>query len=226
MINFLATIIDDKNIESTRAMIFHKRVKFRDYCMVLIAGNTGIRISELVQLDIQDVNLDKKHLIVTRKGGKLEPVYLPKIIIEDLREYMNQRKQIAEIDPEFKDALFLSLQKKRIQPQSVRRRLKKYGYRSDIELNLTPHIFRKSFAVAMFKRTGNLELVRSYLGHSTIETTKNFYARADDEIKKKEIENVDLWNTQETEINDIKKSLEQLANSLNIDINTLLQRIK
>jgi site-specific recombinase XerD len=135
---FFETILEDVGIEKSRQLKFHQKVKFRDYIMVLIMAYTGIRISELVQMDIDELNLDKRVIVVTRKGGNEQSLPLPDRIIEDLADYLTERKQMKDI-PEKEKALFLSLHRKRIDPKTVRAMLDKYQRRSGIDIKITPH---------------------------------------------------------------------------------------
>lgn len=103
-----STIMDDVNIESKNALAFHEKVKYRDYTIVLLLSYTGIRISELIQLDIKDINIEKRQIIITRKGGNQEIITLPYKIIEDMQTYLEMRKSQEYTTP----ALFVSLRKK------------------------------------------------------------------------------------------------------------------
>jgi integrase/recombinase XerC len=89
---FLDTIMNDYNIETKRELLFHQRVKFRDYVMVLLMGFTGIRVSELVQLDIDDININHETMLIIRKGGKQAEKYIPESILKPISEYINLSK--------------------------------------------------------------------------------------------------------------------------------------
>ena len=124
--SYLDTIMYDKNVESDKAMVFHNLIKRRDYVISLILGYTGIRVSELVQLDISDINLDKGTMLVHRKGKKTQVLDLPFKITEPLAEYTEERKKIEGLNSEYKDALFISLHKKRINTRTIRYLTNKY----------------------------------------------------------------------------------------------------
>ncbi len=91
---FIDTILEDKNIEDKRSLKLHQKLKLRDYTIISVLGLTGIRISELVNLDIDDIFLDKAVMRVDRKGKKTDIVILPKILVEILSEYLITRNKI------------------------------------------------------------------------------------------------------------------------------------
>lgn len=183
---FTETIINDVNIETNRSLKFHKRVKFRDLNMLLLLAFTGIRISELVQLDLDDISIKDSAMIVIRKGGDQDKIYIPDEIIFTLAKYIEIRKQVLDIEAEYKNALFLSSQNRRIEPRTVRYMIDKYKKRAGIDIRVTPHTFRRSFAMKMYNLTADIQLTADYLGHVTSETTRKFYSEPE-ECRKKSI---------------------------------------
>ncbi|MDG0933685.1 tyrosine-type recombinase/integrase, partial [Bacillus paranthracis] len=123
---FFQTILEDVQIENTRKESFHKKVKFRDYIMVLTMAYTGIRVSELVQLDIDDIYIEKQMLVVIRKGGDEQAIPMPGRILDDLTAYLVERKKLTDVKKEDAKALFVSLHKKRMNERTVRLMLEKY----------------------------------------------------------------------------------------------------
>ena len=182
---FVDIIINDVNIENERKLKFHQRTKYRDLTMLLLLAFTGIRIAELVQLDVTDLSIKDEAMVVTRKGGDQEKLFVPEEILPPIQEYIDQRKSVLDVDNEYKDALFLSNQKKRINPKTVRYMLDKYAKRAKINIKVTPHTFRRTFATKLLDIYGNIELVAQQLGHSSVETTRRFYADLTEETKRK-----------------------------------------
>lgn len=182
---FVDIIINDVNIENKRRLKFHQRTKYRDLTMLLLLAFTGIRISELVQLDISDISIKDEAMVVIRKGGDQEKLFVPEEIIPALKEYIQKRKSLIDVENEYKDALFLSNQKKRIDPKTVRYMLKKYAKIAKINIKVTPHTFRRTFATKLLEMYGNIELVAQQLGHSSVETTRRFYADLTEKTKRK-----------------------------------------
>ncbi|WP_053912192.1 tyrosine-type recombinase/integrase [Aneurinibacillus migulanus] len=110
---FFATILEDVGIEKERQLKFHQKLKFRGYIMTLIMAYNDIRISELVQLNIDEVHIDKRVLIITRKGGNEQSIPLPDRIMETLSDYIiMEHKQVKDIPKKKENALFLSPSKK------------------------------------------------------------------------------------------------------------------
>jgi integrase/recombinase XerC len=180
-------IIDDVNIENERKKKFHQRIKIRDLNMLLILAFTGMRVSELIQLDISDVNIQEEALIVTRKGGDEDKLYMSDEIIGHLSDYIDKRKSIIALDNSNKDALFLSNQRKRINAKTVNYMLDKYAKRAEIPIKVTPHVLRRSFATELLDRTDNVQLVSEILGHSDISTTSKFYISSKEAKKRQSL---------------------------------------
>lgn len=185
---FVETILYDLNINNERELKFHKKTKCRNATIVLFLAYTGIRISELVQLDIDDIDLKEKTYIVTRKGGDQEKLYLPDKIVPHLENYLNQRLNVANIDSDSKNALFLSNRKQRINDRTVREMLNKYGEKIELN-NVTPHTFRRTFGMAFYNATKDIQLTADVMGHATTETTRKFYAKPEEERKRRTLKN-------------------------------------
>lgn len=224
---YLDTILDDIKVESKKAMDFHKKLKYRDYIITLILSYTGIRVSELVQLDIPDVNLEKGKITVFRKRKKKQAIDLPTIIIEPLREFIEERKKIEDVDSKYKDALFLSLQKKRINTRTVRHLVNKYKLRSQLELKITPHVFRKTFGTKLYNTHGDIELTRDVLGHETSDTTRH-YVHIDEERERKAMRDFD-YNSADTpqalDINVDMIKLIKLSEKTGVSLDELLKTL-
>lgn len=181
---FFSVINEDIHTETSMEKAFHEKVKYRDSIIVLVLAFTGIRISECVQLDIQDVHLgnDMNYLVVVRKGGDEEVIPLPDHVAEELGRYLEYRKSLMALpDKRHQDALFLSLQKKRIHDKTVRQLLDKYQQRSNIDIKITPHVFRRTFGTNHYNQFQDMYLTAQVLGHSSAETTRKFYADPDAE---------------------------------------------
>lgn len=182
---FFSVILDDVKSDSTHEQAFHKKVKYRDYVMVLVLAFTGIRISELVQLDIDDIHLSDDGtnlIIVVRKGGDEEVIPISDELAMELQQYMEFRKTLIALPlKQHENAVFLSLQKKRINPKTVRQLLEKYRVRSGIDIKITPHVFRRTFGTNHYNQYQDMYLTAQVLGHSSAETTRKFYADPDSE---------------------------------------------
>lgn len=153
--------------------------KCRNYTIVQILAYTGIRISELTNMDIQDVRQNKKEMIVTRKGGDKEIVFINDNIREDLYRFLEMRRKVNNIQSGHTDALFLSQRMRRIDPRSVRKMIEKLAVEAGILQKVTPHTFRRTFAWKHYNDFHDIQLTAEILGHDSIDTTRSYYANAD-----------------------------------------------
>jgi len=140
---------------------------FRDFAIVSLFLNTGIRVSELVGLDVDDVNIPEKRITVRVKGGHTASRFLNARLRRVLDAYLKKRRRM----PVETRALFVSNQGRRISARQVQRSLNEWLARAGIEKRITVHGLRHTFATNLLERTGNLALVQQSLGHRHISTT-------------------------------------------------------
>ena len=162
---------------------FHRHTNLRDFAMVSLFLGTGIRISELIGLDIDDIDFNVNGFKITRKGGNQAVLYFSDEVAKTLKEYMDFRKEIKGV-PETEKALFLSLQKKRISPRAVQNLVKKYSKVATPLKHITPHKLRSTYGTNLYKETNDIYVVADVLGHKDINTTKKHYAAMSDDIKR------------------------------------------
>ncbi|MFF2532476.1 tyrosine-type recombinase/integrase [Brevibacillus sp. NPDC058079] len=220
--NLFTTIVEDVAIEGQRLLKFHEKVKFRDYIMTLLLAYTGIRISELVQLDIPDIQLQKQTIVVTRKGGDEQEITMPERIIEDIKSFINHRKNLTDVHKRDQNALFISLHKKRIDPKTVRALLEKYRSRSEISTRITPHIFRRTFGTNHYNTYEDMYLTAQVLGHASAETTRKFYADPSEERVNRSMKQFDYQKNDPVENTG---KLEKLAEKLGISLEELKREL-
>lgn len=218
---FFTTITDDVQIESTRQVKFHEKLKFRDYIISLLLAYTGIRVSELVQLDIDEIRLHNETFIVTRKGGDEQEIKMPERIIEDIKQFITFRKQFTDVNKKDQKALFISLHKKRIDPKSIRVLLEKYRLRSGIQIKITPHVFRRTFGTNHYNTYEDMYLTAQVLGHASAETTRKFYADPSEDRVNRSMQQFEYGK--KTTQGDSK--LTKLANKLGISVEELLKEL-
>ena len=165
-----------------------KRVKkqsVRDLAIISLIMGTGIRVSECVSLDIKDVNLKDNSVHVFRKGRKEMSVYYTDEVCTNLSLYMEERSQL-EVIPADKDALFISRNHRRITARAVENLVKKYASEEIVGTkNITAHKLRSSYGTSFYRQTGDLYLTATVLGHSSMQTTKDYYAAQSEEALKK-----------------------------------------
>ena len=171
---------------------YQKITARRDYALMSLFLGTGIRVSECVGINIQDVNLEDNAFLVTRKGGNQVVLYFPPEVAEALAEYMAEREEIEAL-PGHEDALFLSLQKRRITQRAVQNLVKKYAaVAAPLKPRISPHKLRSTFATNLYNKTGDIYLVADVLGHSSVDTTRKHYADMTDARRRMAAENVEL----------------------------------
>ena len=162
---------------------FHRHTSLRDYAMINLFLGTGIRISELIGLDIDDIDFNTNAFKVTRKGGNQSILYFSDEVASILKEYIEYRKSLKDV-PETEKALFLSLQKKRICPRAVQNLVKKYSQIATPLKHITPHKLRSTYGTNLYKETNDIYVVADVLGHKDINTTRKHYAAMSEDIKK------------------------------------------
>lgn len=162
---------------------FHSKTKVRDLALLTLLLGTGIRVSECVGLDMEDVDFKNHGIKIRRKGGNEVVVYFGDEVEKTLKEYLEERKlMITKVGHE--NAFFLSLQKKRITVRSVEMLVKKYSKLITGLKNITPHKLRSTYGTSLYKETGDIYLVADVLGHKDVNTTKKHYAAIEDERRK------------------------------------------
>ncbi len=162
---------------------YHEKTKVRDLAMLTLMLGTGIRVSECVGLDMDDVDFKNGGIHIHRKGGKEVTVYFGAEVEDALLDYFDERKHI-EAMPGSENALFLSMQKKRITVRSVENLVKKYAKIVTPLKHITPHKLRSTYGTNLYRETGDIYLVADVLGHSDVNTTKKHYAALEDDRRK------------------------------------------
>lgn len=188
IIKLIDTILKGRGLSGSRNKALHNTHKYRDVCIIITLAYTGIRISELVQLDLKDLNLkeiqDESSMIVIRKGDKMEKLFLSSPVVQAMTNYI-QKERKSEGNP----ALLLSNRGTRMVPRTINALLSVYRERAGLNVELTPHTFRRTFATKMLEETGDLQLVADLLGHESIETTRRHYTVTSEKKKQRAIAN-------------------------------------
>jgi site-specific recombinase XerD len=142
--------------------------------LTLLLG-TGIRVSECVGLDLNDIDPKNNGIKVHRKGGSEVMVYFGDEVAEALDAYLDER---LEMEPQegSTEAVFLSMQNRRINVRSVENLVKKYSRLVTTVKNITPHKLRSTYGTTLYQETGDIYLVADVLGHKDVNTTKKHYA--------------------------------------------------
>lgn len=162
---------------------YHEKTKVRDLAILTLMLGTGIRVSECVGIDINDVDKDNDRIKIIRKGGYESLIYYGDEVASALYEYMNERKKMSP-QTGHENALFLSSQMRRISVRSVENLVKKYAITVTPMKHITPHKLRSTYGTELYKESGDIYLVADVLGHSDVNTTKRHYADIDEERKR------------------------------------------
>lgn len=158
---------------------FHKKTKSRDIALFSLLLGTGMRISECIGIDLKDIDMEETAVRIHRKGGKEEIVYFSDEVADSMAPYMEERKQIVP-QKGSEEALFLSLQGKRLSVRSVELMVKKYARIVTPLKHITPHKLRSTYGTHLYQETGDIYLVADVLGHNDVNTTKKHYAAIDE----------------------------------------------
>lgn len=162
---------------------FHKRTRHRDLALLTLLLGTGIRVSECVGLDINDIDFKNGGIHIHRKGGKEVTVYFGSEVENALQDYLDERFGIIPEEGS-EQALFLSIQRKRMNVRSVENLVKKYAHIVTPLKKITPHKLRSTYGTNLYRETGDIYLVADVLGHSDVNTTKKHYAALEDERRR------------------------------------------
>lgn len=182
----VATLLD--NVENgeqltKKQLEFHNKTKIRDLAILTLLLGTGIRVSECVGLNIKDVDFKNNGILITRKGGYQAIVYFGDEVATALSDYLDERNKIIP-ESGHEDALFLSLQNKRLTVRSVEKMVKKYALTVTTLKKITPHKLRSTYGTNLYQETGDIYLVADVLGHKDVNTTKKHYAAQDEERRR------------------------------------------
>ena len=179
----LAAVKDTEGL-SEKELKRHNKIIKRDFAIMMVFLGTGIRVSELVGIDIEDVDFYMDSILVTRKGGDEDEVYFGPEVEKALLEYCHEDRDVLLAGNAKENALFLSIQHKRISVRAVELMIKAYAQKAGINMKLTPHALRRTFGTNLYNETGDIYLVADALHHSSVETTKKHYAQMSEDHKR------------------------------------------
>lgn len=171
--------VEDGTKLTKKELEYHKKTKVRDVALLTLLLGTGIRVSECVGLDLQDIDFDTGGIKIRRKGGYEAIVYFGEEVETALLDYLEQREHTIPAEGH-ENALFLSLQNRRMAVRSVENLVKKYTTRVTPLKKITPHKLRSTYGTELYKETGDIYLVADVLGHKDVNTTRKHYANIDE----------------------------------------------
>lgn len=168
--------VKNSNISSARQRKFCEKTQLRDTAIITLFLNTGIRVSECVGLDLEDVNFVAKTIYIVRKGGKSSILYFNDAVAQALNNYIELERNPLLGEHSDEKALFLSNRRQRMCVKSVENVVKKFAKESVAGKHITPHKLRSTYGTALYQETGDIRLVADVLGHEDINTTAKNYA--------------------------------------------------
>lgn len=161
---------------------YNKNTQERDNAIVTLFLGTGIRISELVGLNVDDFDFSQYAFKVTRKGGNQAILYFSKEVADALEKWLEKRKTL-KLD-ENEKAMFVSLQNRRICVRAVENLVKKYAKEGSPLKKISPHKLRSTFGTNLYRETKDIYIVADVLGHKDVNTTKKHYAAINEDMRK------------------------------------------
>lgn len=176
--------VEDGTKLTKKELEYHKKTKVRDVALLTLLLGTGIRVSECVGLDISDINFDVGGIKIRRKGGYEAIIYFGEEVETALLDYLEQREHMIPSEGH-ENALFLSLQNRRMAVRSVENLVKKYASRVTSLKKITPHKLRSTYGTTLYQETGDIYLVADVLGHKDVNTTRKHYAALEDERRRR-----------------------------------------
>lgn len=179
----LLNLAENGGLDTKKQQAFHKHTQKRDTALLTLMLGTGIRVSECVGLNVDDIYFNNNSFRVTRKGGEQAILYFNEEVADALRIYLDERLVIKDVNPNEK-ALFLSLQKKRIGVRAVEKLVKKYASIITPLKKITPHKLRSTYGTNLYQETKDIYIVADVLGHKNINTTQKHYAAQVDDNRR------------------------------------------
>lgn len=162
---------------------YHRYTKSRDLAILTVLLGTGIRISECIGLNILDFDFRNNGFKVTRKGGDKVILYYSDEVKDAVLDYMEERKKIETL-PGHEEALFLSIQRRRLSHRALQNLVQKYASIISPLKKVTPHKLRSTYGTTLYQETGDIYLVADVLGHKDVNTTRKHYAAIGDEKRR------------------------------------------
>lgn len=168
---------------TSHQLAYHEKNRVRDTAILLLFLGTGIRISELVGLNNDDLNFNDNSFIVTRKGGSKSILFFDDDVASALKRYLDYKDE-SDLSNCDGGALFLSSQKTRITVRAVENLVHKYAKIVSPLKKISPHKLRSTYGTQLYKATGDIYVVADVLGHKDVNTTRKHYAAISEDTRR------------------------------------------
>lgn len=173
-IDALLTVVESGEGLSPAQKKYHKQTQVRDTAIVTLFLGTGMRISELVGINIDDLNFMSNEVRIVRKGGNQDVLVFGSEVREALLNYMLRRESMTA-QPGHEKALFLSMQNKRMTVRAIENLVKKYAALAAPLKRISPHKLRSTYGTMLYRESGDIYLVADVLGQKDVNTTRKHY---------------------------------------------------
>lgn len=192
MLSLIEVLYDGERFLEGRSLANYMNRKQRDIALFTAYLGTGCRVSELVNLNINDVDFEASSFIVTRKGGDQQEIFMPVQVENEMLKYVNER--MSDENTKGDDPLFISRNGKRILPQTVEKNLKNYCRLAGITDpdKMHPHALRRTFACNLIADGVDIKMVAELMGHKNIEVTHRYYTQYAAERRKQIMKKFDI----------------------------------
>lgn len=185
-------------------LAYHEKNKVRDSAILMLFLGTGVRISELVGLNDNDINFKDNSFIVTRKGGSKSILYFDENVRTALQNYI-EYKEINRLNLATPSPLFLTIKQEkssRITVRAVENLVEKYAKIISPLKKISPHKLRSTYGTQLYKATGDIYIVADVLGHKDVNTTRKHYAAISDDNRRAIVGKVKLIRNDKNEDDD------------------------
>ena len=187
--NMLLEVDSIENRMTKHQKAYQQKLKLRDYTILITLVSTGLRVSELVSIDLDKIDFTKNAVYVHRKGNTEQYVYFTDDVKDALQSYIELDRKPQNDDEQ---ALFLSNRGTRITIRSVERIVAKYTQNPEVTVkHITPHKLRSTFGTNLYQETNDIYLTSAALNHKSVATTASHYAAINEE-RRKEVKNIDF----------------------------------
>lgn len=189
-IRLIDVIYEGEKYFEGRSLTEYKNKKLRDIAIFTTYLGTGIRVSELVNMQVNDVDFNTQSFIVTRKGGDQQEIFMPVQVNNALWEYLNPESE----DARTQGPVFLGRGGKPLTVAAVEKTLKNYCHTVGITHpdKTRPHALRRTFACRLLEDGVDIKMVAELLGHKNIEVTHRYYAQYSSQKRKEVMQNLDV----------------------------------
>jgi len=165
----LPLVLDVDQMDRLLAIKTSDPLALRDRAIMELAYSSGLRLSELVSLNVSNLDLPERLADITGKGGKERKTPVGRIACKVLTRWLEARSGLAAMD---ETALFVGRGGKRLTPRTIQYRMRDWARRLGINQHVHPHMLRHAFASHLLESSGDLRAVQELLGHSDISTTQ------------------------------------------------------